>query len=241
MKSACYIIAFLFCIQMSAYSQDSMGLILPNNPISDIYTPSTLSVKSMVVPTVLIGYGFVALNNHAMQHLNASTKNELQEDNPFFRAKIDNYLQYSPALAVYGLSALGIQPAHNLKDRTVIVTAGFLLSSATVTGLKTFINVERPDGSGRNSFPSGHTATAFAMAEFLHQEYKHRSAWYGIAGYLVAASTGAIRLYNNKHWFNDIVAGAGIGILSTKMAYFLYPKIVKHFPSKKKVIDPVSL
>jgi membrane-associated phospholipid phosphatase len=32
-----------------------------------------------------------------------------------------------------------------------------------------------------------------------------------------------LRVYNHKHWFSDIVAGAGFGILSTKAAYFLYP------------------
>jgi membrane-associated phospholipid phosphatase len=41
----------------------------------------------------------------------------------------------------------------------------------------------------------------------------------------MAATTGYLRMYNNRHWLSDIVAGAGIGIASTKISYWLYPKI----------------
>jgi membrane-associated phospholipid phosphatase len=86
---------------------------------------------------------------------------------------------------------------------------------------------DRPDASDFESFPSLHTARAFANAEFLRVEFKDVSPWYGIAGYTIAAATGYLRIYNNKHWLSDIVAGAGLGILSTKIAYWLYAKIGK--------------
>ena len=41
--------------------------------------------------------------------------------------------------------------------------------------------------------------------------------------------------YNNRHWFTDVVAGAGIGILSAKAGYWLYPTINKLLASKKKI------
>ena len=34
-------------------------------------------------------------------------------------------------------------------------------------------------------------------------------------------------MYNNRHWIGDVIAGAGIGMLSTKMAFFLHPIIDK--------------
>jgi membrane-associated phospholipid phosphatase len=36
-------------------------------------------------------------------------------------------------------------------------------------------------------------------------------------------------MYNNKHWLNDVAAGAGVGILSTRLAYWLYPKLKNSF------------
>ena len=62
------------------------------------------------------------------------------------------------------------------------------------------------------------------------------SPWYGIAGYLVASATGILRMYNNVHWFKDILAGAGIGMLSTRVAYWVYPAIQKKlFPHSHAV------
>src|SRR5690349_22769192 len=49
------------------------------------------------------------------------------------------------------------------------------------------------------------------------------------SGYAVAAATGYLRMYNNKHWFSDVMAGAGIGIASTKIAYWLYPALKNTF------------
>ena len=110
-----------------------------------------------------------------------------------------------------------------------------MISSTAVFSIKRVTKIERPDGSGTNSFPSGHTATAFAAAEFLRQEYKDVSAWYGIAGYTAALATGTIRLYNNKHWVSDVVAGAGFGIISTKVAYWIYPTIKRKIFKKKNI------
>jgi membrane-associated phospholipid phosphatase len=98
---------------------------------------------------------------------------------------------------------------------------------ATVNILKVTTKVERPDGSSRNSFPSGHAATAFMGAELLRREYQDTSPWIGVAGYAVAAGTGFFRMYNNRHWFTDVLAGAGIGIMSVKAAYWLYPNIAR--------------
>jgi membrane-associated phospholipid phosphatase len=55
-----------------------------------------------------------------------------------------------------------------------------------------------------------------------------------VAGYAVAAGTGFFRMYNNRHWFTDILAGAGIGILSAKASYWLFPYISKKLFKKKR-------
>ena len=78
----------------------------------------------------------------------------------------------------------------------------------------------RPDGSTANSWPSGHTATAFVGASLLHKEYGlTRSPWFSVAGYGMATATGVMRVLNNRHWISDVMSGAGIGILSTELGY----------------------
>jgi len=186
-------------------------------------------LRSLIVPATLITYGIVSLDNENLQSLDRSIQDEVRENNPLFHTNVDNYLQYAPAVAVYGLNALGIKGVNNFRDRTIIYFLSNAIMGLTVQSLKTFTKVQRPDGFGKNAFPSGHTATAFVAAEFLYQEYKNISPWYGVAGYLAATATGILRIYNNRHWFRDILPGAGFGILSTKLVYWMYPAIKRKF------------
>ncbi len=146
---------------------------------------------------------------------------------------MDDFTQYAPMTATYGLNLCGIKGKHGYGDLTIILGTAYALMGTTVYGLKNITKVERPDGSARNSFPSGHTATAFMGAELLRREYRGVSPWIGVAGYAVAAGTGFFRMYNNRHWLTDVIAGAGIGILSVQVAYWLYPVISKTFFHKQ--------
>ena len=139
------------------------------------------------------------------------------------QTSIDNYLPYIPSLAGHVLSLAGIKGKHTFFDRILIdgIAAGFSITSVYV--LKRITKEKRPNGVDDLSFPSNHVATAFASAELLRLEYENVSPWYGVAGYTIAATTAYLRIYNNEHWFGDVVAGAGIGIISAKLAHQLYP------------------
>ncbi|MBO9562604.1 MAG: phosphatase PAP2 family protein [Niastella sp.] len=190
-------------------------------------------LKSFIIPAAMISYGFTSLGSHGLKDINKNIRNELAMEHPHNAIHIDNYLQYAPAIAVYGLNAAGIKGKHNFKDRTILYTMSMLISNSTVFSIKSLSKQTRPDGSDAMSFPSGHTANAFVAAEFMRQEYKDVSPWYGVAGYAVAATTGYLRMYNNKHWFSDVVTGAGIGIASTRLTYWLYPMIQRGLFKKK--------
>lgn len=220
-----------FMIGSVGFAQQITDTITTNEPKEN---NKKFKFKQLIIPTVLIGYGVIGIESDGLKFVNSGIKEEVNE-NIDEKITIDDFSQYAPALSVYGLNALGIKGKHNFKDRTIILGTSYLLMSATVLSLKSITKVERPDGSAFNSFPSGHTATAFAGAEFLWQEYKDVSIWYGISGYIIATGTGAFRIYNDKHWLTDVVAGAGIGILSTKVAYWINPWIQeKIFKSKEK-------
>ena len=196
--------------------------------------------KQLILPVTLIGIGTMGLKNHWLKYQNREIKDELTE-NINRKTTIDNFSQYAPMAAVYGLNLIGIHGYHNFADRTIILSTSYLIMGIAVNSIKRFAKEERPDGSNNQSFPSGHAATAFMGAEFLWQEYKNVSPWIGIAGYTIAAGTGFLRMYNNKHWFTDIVAGAGFGILSTKMAYWLYPTIKTTFFRGKHLKNVTAL
>ena len=191
----------------------------------DIAWKRPFPVQSFIIPAAMIAYGAVAVHNSALRTLNGEVKEQIWEDNPHKRLPVDNFLMFGPTVAVYALDAAGIQGAHNFKDRTMILLMANVFANGTVFSVKGWAHELRPDGSDYASFPSGHTAEAFAGAEFMRMEYKDVSPWYGVAGYAMATATGMLRMYNDKHWMSDVVAGAGVGIASTRLAYWLYPKM----------------
>lgn len=185
---------------------------------------NTLNYKKLIIPTALIGYGVASISVNGLKQLNFSTRDEINEHKPD-HIRLDNYTQFAPAALVYGLNAFGVQGKHNFRDRSIIYGTSMLITSAIVVPLKHIVKEERPDQSNNLSFPSGHTAIAFASAQFMFREYKDTNFFLGISGYSLAVFTGVYRMLNDKHWFGDVVGGAGFGILSTELAYWLYPKI----------------
>ncbi|MFY7816176.1 MAG: phosphatase PAP2 family protein [Chryseobacterium taeanense] len=194
---------------------------------------SHLNYKSLIIPAALIGYGVASLSVNGLKQLNFSTRDEINEHKPD-HIRLDNYTQFAPAVLVYGLNAVGVQGKHNFKDRSIIYGTSMLITSAITIPLKHIVKEERPDGSNHLSFPSGHTAIAFASAQFMFREYKDTNFWLGVSGYSLAVFTGVYRMLNDKHWVGDVVAGAGFGILSTELAYWLYPKINNLLGGKNK-------
>ena len=193
--------------------------------------------RSFIMPGAVFAAGAALTFGHTALHsLDSTTQGEIQEDVTGFSTVADNFLQFAPAIAVFGLNAAGVKGKHSIKLSAEYYILSFLFMAGSSQLLKDLTHVERPDHSDYHSFPSGHTANAFMGAEFLNQEYGSRSAWYSVAGYTTATVTGVLRVVNNRHWLGDVVAGAGIGILSTRLSYWLVPKINKAFQKKKEPV-----
>lgn len=237
MKAHNTALALTACLLMmtptpSAAQADTLTSAEPDTALQAQPTanPYKFHPAQLALPAVAIGFGIVGLESDWLKSNNADTREEIQElvDH---RLTLDDVTQYVPLAATYGLNLVGIKGLHGYGDLTLISATSYALMSATVLTLKSVTKVERPDGSARNSFPSGHTATAFLGAEILRKEYWEVSPWIGVAGYAVAAGTGFFRMFNNRHWLTDVVAGAGIGILSAQAGYWLYPVIARNlFP-----------
>ncbi|NEU07284.1 phosphatase PAP2 family protein [Flavihumibacter sp. R14] len=178
-----------------------------------------------MIPVVSLIYGPLAREMEPLEDLDKNVRSEVLEDYSDFNTNIEDHLRYLPAAAVYALGIAGVKGKNNTVDKTALFLISNTLTNLSVKFLKKQTHRLRPDGSDHLSFPSGHTATAFAGAEFMNQEYKDLSPWFGVAAYTMASATGTLRMLNRKHWLSDVVMGAGVGILTTKLVYLAYPVV----------------
>lgn len=179
---------------------------------------------AFIVPSVLITSGILGHTLPSLHQLDIDLHNEvISWQLPLNH--IDNTLQYLPVASLFALKICGLRSQHTYRDLIPLAAESYLIGATVVLTTKQIIDIQRPDGSAFNSFPSGHTFTAFAGAELLRREYGSDYPIIAIAGYTLAAGVGLMRIYNSRHWMADVLAGAGIGILSTSAAYWTYPTL----------------
>ena len=85
------------------------------------------------------------------------------------------------------------------------------VATATTFSLKRTVGKTRPDELDRHSFPSGHSMFSFSGASFLATEYGPKV---GLPAFLAASFVGYTRIRTNRHYSDDVIAGAGIGMIS---------------------------
>lgn len=181
----------------------------------------SFTVRQLSLPLTLAVMG-IAANGNGRESFKKEVAEERDEHLPKFHTSVDNYLQFAPLAIAYGLDAAGVKSKTDLLNRSAILVKGELLMMGSVSILKKYTHQLRPDGSTYNSFPSGHTAQAFAAATLLSEEYKDKLPWMPYAAYGLASSVGMLRMANNRHYISDVLLGAGIGILSMKVAYWTH-------------------
>ena len=186
---------------------------------------SKFHVEQLVAPIVFIGAGATIM---AVPKLHNTIDRPVREkvlNMGLAEEPIGDYLQYVPAVTAYALNVAGLKGKHSYLDATVILATSWATMGVIVNATKYSVRRFRPDGSNRKSFVSGHTATAFMGAEFLRREYWDTHPWIGVMGYAFATTVGVSRVLNNRHWTSDVIAGAGVGILSVQVAYWLFPPL----------------
>ena len=169
--------------------------------------------------------GWAIKGDKAMFRVNQKTEQGGKENTQLltdFKTSIDDYTQFFGPAMVVGLKLGGYEGRSDWPRLLASAGMSYAIMAGFVNGIKYTAKEMRPDGSTANSWPSGHTATAFVGATLLHKEYGlTRSPWWSVAGYGVATATGVMRVLNNRHWISDIMSGAGIGIMSTELGYAL--------------------
>lgn len=188
-------------------------------------------LQKLILPASLILVGSWGVSNGWLQSVNHTIRDNMTDlrKEHFFHA--DDYIQYLPVISNIGLDFIGAKAKHSFKERLIVTATSYLTMGIMVNTIKRTVDEKRPDSGAQNSFPSGHTATAFMGAELVRMEY---GTGYGIGAYVVAGGVAFLRLYNDRHWLNDVLAGAGIGILSAQIGYWLLPVNRKLFRLNKK-------
>ena len=182
-----------------------------------------ITFGQIAAPALLSTTGtFISATQWLHNQIDMNVRDWTQQDgHPRFEA--ENVLQYVPISSVFALKAFGLESKHDWRDLVNLGGGAALLNIAISNGLKFVYRAERPYPGVYNSFPSGHTITAFFGAEMLRREYGEEYPGIAIAGYTVATTVGFLRVYNNRHWASDVIAGAGLGILCTSLMYWLAP------------------
>jgi hypothetical protein len=188
--------------------------------IKNISLKSAAFRRALIAPVLFTAAGLSTLDDDNDD--NYEVQAERHRYLPKFRHHADDYLQHSPIIAVYGLNWLGVKGKNDFANRTAILIKSEMMVAILTFSLKRITALPRPDTKELTSFPSGHTAQAFAAATFMAKEYGHKSIWYSVGAYTVATGIGAMRVMNNRHWISDVSVGAGIGILSTNLVYLTH-------------------
>ncbi len=106
--------------------------------------------------------------------------------------------------------------AGRISKNTRFRAASYDLLEASVVNVVYFQSIKlvtqrtRPNGSNNQSFPSGHTSNAFALATVAERHYGWKL---GVPAYLLAGAVGASRMKQDMHYFSDVVAGATLGYI----------------------------
>ena len=199
-------------------------LLVANNTMAQgdstiVSSDERFSARQLIVPGALITIGALGVDNGWLRHVRNDVRTTMQR----WRGQtigVDDYVQYLPVVSNVALGLCGIPGRHSNAERLCLTATAYAAMGLMVNGTKHLVREPRPDTGKRNAFPSGHTATAFMGAELVRSEY---GTDLGIAAYTVATGVAVLRLYNDRHWANDVVAAAGMGILSARIAYWLLP------------------
>ncbi|MDE5794342.1 MAG: phosphatase PAP2 family protein [Muribaculaceae bacterium] len=248
------LIAFIFCLitvfdSCLAYSvtpdsipsaevvdieqEESFSFFYEGDEDSDYPTVSrtmySFKPTQLILPGALLAAGIVG--TYTLDSFKNSVRDHISGYKAGRKFKVDEYVQYLPVAGYIGMGFIpGIKTRSNFRQRLMAGVTAYAVMAVTVNAMKYTFKHPRPDSGQRNSFPSGHSATAFTGAELMRIEYGN---YIGCAGYAVALTVGMLRIYNDRHWITDVFGGAAIGILSARVGYWLMPLEQKLFKLDK--------
>lgn len=188
--------------------------------VEDLASPVTTDAKWILIS----GSALTLATTMAHRSVFSAWEDEMVERKPLGHSSRhgDALGQWIPNLAYaggawasqyWGKSPLGY-------DRALMMLEASAYAGLVTVALKVTIREPRPGTStARNSFPSGHTATAFAFAGVVAAEH---GWYYGVPAMLLATFVGFSRINDNQHRVHDVVGGATVGLTCAYGIYYAH-------------------
>lgn len=221
------IIATVICISTLAASARAAETRVDSVTTACAVGGEKFRPTQLILPGALIALGAAGVAWDDFKTFSKKINDGMSRWHGYHKMSFDDYVQYVPAAAYLGLGAIpGVPCRHNFKERFLAEATAYVTMAVLTQAIKFGVHEKRPDSDLHNSFPSGHTAKVFTAAELIRQSYPVGVA---VGAYTVACSVAFMRLYNNRHWLNDVIAGAGIGILSARVGMWMLPLYRKWF------------
>ncbi|WP_062061111.1 phosphatase PAP2 family protein [Aquimarina longa] len=193
-------------------------------------TPRKRLFLKRILPITLISTGIFISSSNFEKSLQQDLRKITGDD---FYSNVDDYTRYTPVIEMYTADIIGIKSKNHWFDQTKNLILSSIISKGTTALLKKEISKNRPGAStNTNSFPSGHTSTAFTTATVVYEEFKNSNLLIAYSGYFFAIATGSLRMLNNMHYLSDVLVGSGIGIISVQLVYH-FDHLISWNPFKK--------
>jgi len=190
--------------------------------------------RSLIIPTSFCVAGIVVKETNFRKDF----QEDIQHAGWHFNTKIDDYTQYVPMVELLAADLCYSKTKNEIFQQAKNLAIAQFFTGVIVISLKAITKSTRPDGTPW-SFPSGHTSYAFTGATALYLEYKDSNRWIAYSGFGFSTATGMLRVINNRHWISDVLMGAGVGMLTTKITWYLNPfSNWKPFKDKKIAVYP---
>jgi membrane-associated phospholipid phosphatase len=179
----------------------------------------------IIIPGSFLLYGCLKPVITSIQRTDDNIWTSVKKNHPDFHTTADDYLMWAPSASIYLMDALHVKTKHSFTEHLILDVGSMAVAGGVGFVMRKISKNIDVFTTNDTKFPSGHTTNAFRGAEIFHQELKGSSPVLSYSGYLVATTVGVLRIYNKEHVLSEVLAGAGLGILSAKLTYWVFDRV----------------
>jgi membrane-associated phospholipid phosphatase len=227
------------CLLLSLDAPSLHAQVPEAAPLDDLPSRALLQPSDWVLGALFFG-SLATIHTEGFDELDAAIGPSLTRQDAFDRwaprnlGRIDIGLGLSGATFLIGVavgsettSRVGLRSLETLLLNTVLTSA----MKVTIGRARPYTGLDEDDFDSfsvspeRRSFPSGHTSNMFALATTISRELREEAPWVPFVAYPIAAYTGVSRVLDERHWLTDVLAGAALGVFSSRLIERLHTSL----------------